>query len=101
MLIKKGFLDSSKRRIFSQVNDLYKSRRAKKFELMTTILLEGSEFELVSWKKERNEFGDTILIVKIHKDGSVLESRIENAIPNYNQYLVDYFKVKFCKSIMK
>ncbi len=32
-------------------------------------------------KKEKNEFGDTILIVKIHKDGSVLESRIENAIP--------------------
>ncbi len=25
----------------------------------------------VSWKKGKNEFGDTILIVKIHKDGSV------------------------------
>ncbi len=31
--------------------------------------------------KGKNEFGDTILIVKIHKDGLVLESRIENAIP--------------------
>ncbi len=32
------------------------------------------------WKGKKNEFGDTILI-KIHKDGSVLGSRIENAIP--------------------
>ncbi len=33
------------------------------------------------------------LIVKIHKDGSVfLESRIENAIQNYNQYLVRLFQ---------
>ncbi len=35
----------------------------------------------VSGKRKKNEFGDANLIVKIHKDGSVLESRIENAIP--------------------
>ncbi len=37
--------------------------------------------------------GDTIFSVKIHKDSSVLESRIENAIQNYNPiFRSDYFK---------
>ena len=43
-----------------------------------------SEIQLsleVSWKKEKNEYGDLILIIKLHKDGSVLESRIEDSIP--------------------
>ncbi len=45
--------------------------------------------------KRRAKFRDTILIVKIHKDGSVLEIE-DRTCQNYN-VLVDYFKVKFCK----
>ncbi len=70
------------------------------------MLEEKSEIQLslrVSWKKEKNEFGDN-LIVKIHKDGSVLESRIENAIPKITirTYLVRLFQShQILQSIMK
>ncbi len=52
---------------------------------MTTILAGGkSEIQLslrVSLEKGKEWVRRYNLIVKIHKDGSVLESRIENAIP--------------------
>ncbi len=52
----------------------------------------------VSWKRKKNEFGDTILIVKIHKRRFCLriEDRERNS-KNYNQYLVDYFKSNSAK----
>ncbi len=58
---------------------------SKKFlELMITIcwrkIWDSIEFYKILERK-RNWVSETILIVKIHKDGSVLESRIENAIP--------------------
>lgn len=69
---------------FLQVNDLYKVEEQKLRVDDHNVVGGKSEIQLslkVSWKKEKNEFGDVILIVRIHKDGSVLESRIENAIP--------------------
>ncbi len=96
--LKKGFVlntykerdswSSKNGKYFLQVN-VYK-QKSKKFELMTTVFVGGkSEIQLsqnLSWKKEKEQVRNTILIVEIHKDGSVLESRIENAISNYNQY---------------
>lgn len=91
--LKKGFIlnaykDSyfirQRMKYFLQVNDLYKVEEQKVRVNDNNFVGGKSEIQLslrVSWKKEKNEFGDTILIVKIHKDGSVLESRIENAIP--------------------
>ncbi len=70
---------------------------------MTTILLEENlrsiEFKGILEKGKRMKVQIQFLIVKIHKDSSVLESRIENTIPkNYNQYLVQIIqRVKFCK----
>lgn len=69
---------------FLQVNELYKVEEQKLRVSDDNVVGGKSEIQFsseISWKKEKNEFGDTILIVKIHKDGSVLESRIENAIP--------------------
>ncbi len=43
-------------------------------------------------EKEKNEFGDIILIVKIHKDGSVLEDEDRKQFQNYNQYLDPVYK---------
>ncbi len=58
--------------------------------------MEESEIQLslrVSWKRKRNEFGDTILIVKIHKDGLVfrIEDRERNSKITINIWS-DYFK---------
>lgn len=69
---------------FLQVNDLYKVEEQKLRVDDHNVVGGKSEIQLslnVSWKKEKNEFGDVILTIRIHKDGSVLESRIENAIP--------------------
>ncbi len=77
MLIKKAWF-VKEWNIF-QVNDLYKVEE-QKFELMTTILLRkiwDSTLSLRYLGKRKEWVRDTILI-KIHKDGSVLESRIEN-----------------------
>ncbi len=73
----------------------------KKFELMTTILLEeNSRFNWVYGilEKGKNEF--EIQFVKIHKDGSVLESRIGTQFQNYN-HLVRLFQSQILQSIMK
>ncbi len=73
--VYKEVLILSKNEIFSP-NDLYKVEEQSS-ELMTIILLRKiwDSIELIYLgKKEKNESGDTILIVKIHKDGSVLES---------------------------
>ena len=81
---KESFLIRQRMKYFLQVNDLYKVEEQKVRVNDNNFVGGKSEIQLslrVSWKKEKNEFGDTILIVKIHKDGSVLESRIENAIP--------------------
>ena len=91
--LKKGYvLDAynnspfirQKMKYFLQVNDLYKVEEQKLRVNDSNVVGGKSEIQLslrVSWKKEKNEFGDLILIVRIHKNGSVLESRIENAIP--------------------
>ena len=81
---KDSYFIRQKMKYFLQVNDLYKVEEQKLRVSDSNVVGGKSEIQLslrVSWKKEKNEFGDTILIVKIHKDGSVLESRIENAIP--------------------
>ncbi len=54
-----------------QVNDLYKSKKSKKFELMTTIFV-GENRDSISLKGylgkgKRMSSGDTILIVKFIK----------------------------------
>ncbi len=69
---------------FLQVNDLYKVEEQKLRVDDHNVVGGKSEIQLslkVSWKKEKNEFGDVILVVRLHKDGSLLESRIEPAIP--------------------
>lgn len=69
---------------FLQVNDLYKVEEQKLRVDDHNVVGGKSEIQLslkVSWKTEKNEFGDVILVVRLHKDGSVLESRIESAIP--------------------
>lgn len=69
---------------FIQANDLYKVEEQKVRVNDSNVVGGKSEIQLsleVSWKKEKNEYGDLILIIKLHKDGSVLESRIEDSIP--------------------
>lgn len=69
---------------FLQANDLYKVEEQKLKVNDNNVVGGKSEVQLsleVSWKKEKNEYGDLILIIKLHKDGSVLESRIEDSIP--------------------
>lgn len=69
---------------FLQANDLYKVEEQKLKVNDSNVVGGKSEVQLsleVSWKKEKNEYGDLILIIKLHKDGSVLESRIEDSIP--------------------
>lgn len=69
---------------FLQVNDLYKVEEQKLRVSNDNVVGGKSEIQLslrVSWKKEKNEFGDVILTIRIHKDGSVLDSRIDSAIP--------------------
>lgn len=68
---------------FLQANDLYIVEEQKLRVNDNNVVGGKSEIQLsleVSWKKEKNEFGDLILIVKLHKDGSILESRIEDSI---------------------
>ena len=69
---------------FLQANDLYIVEEQKLKVNDNNVVGGKSEIQLsleVSWKKEKNEYGDLILIIKLHKDGSVLESRIEDSIP--------------------
>ena len=83
-LYKKSPFIRQRMKYFLQVNELYKVEEQKLRVSDSNVVGGKSEIQLsleVSWKKEKNEFGDTILIVKIHKDGSILESRIEDAIP--------------------
>jgi DNA segregation ATPase FtsK/SpoIIIE-like protein len=73
-----------KMKYFLQANDLYKVEEQKVRVNDNNVVGGKSEIQLsleVSWKKEKNEYGDLILIIKLHKDGSVLESRIEDSIP--------------------
>lgn len=73
-----------KMKFFLQANDLYKVEEQKLRVSDSNVVGGKSEIQLslkVSWKKEKNEFGDVILTIRIHKDGSVLESRIDSAIP--------------------
>lgn len=73
-----------KMKFFLQVNDLYKVEEQKLRVSDSNVVGGKSEIQLslrVSWKKEKNEYGDVILTIRIHKDGSVLESRIDSAIP--------------------
>ncbi len=64
MLIKRKFLSSSKNEIFSQVNDLYKSKKSKKVRVVTQQFVGGENLRLSEFKgileKGKNEFGDTI-----------------------------------------
>jgi len=87
--LKKGFvLDAynnspfirQKMKYFLQVNELYKVEEQKLRVSDSNVVGGKSEIQLslrVSWKKEKNEIGDVILTIRIHKDGSVLESRID------------------------
>ncbi len=71
MLIKKVSDLVKEWNYFLQVNDLYKVEE-QKVRVNDTLLEENLRFNWVYGYlgKEKNEF-ETILIVKIHKDGSV------------------------------
>lgn len=108
--LKKGYvLDAynnspfirQKMKYFLQVNDLYKVEEQKLRVNDSNVVGGKSEIQLslrVSWKKEKNEFGDLILIVRIHKNGSVfrVKDRERNSKTTSNIWS-DYFKGKFCK----
>lgn len=95
-----------KMKYFLQVNDLYKVEEQKLRVSDSNVVGGKSEIQLslrVSWKKEKNEIGDVILTIRIHKDGSVLESRIDSAIPKLQSIFgkiisqvnsVKYYEVK-------
>lgn len=68
---------------FLQVNDLYKVEEQKLRVSDDNVVGGKSEIQFsseISWKKEKNEFGDVLLNVKFSKDGSILEPRIEDSI---------------------
>ncbi len=77
-------------KFFLQANDLYKVEEQKLRVSDSNVVGGKSEIQLslrVSWKKEKNEFGDVILTIRIHKDGSVLESGLILRFQNYSQSL--------------
>ncbi len=68
---------------------------------MTTILLEENLRDSIEFKGilkgKETEFEEYNFSVKIHKDGSVLESRMRTQFEITINIWSDYFKVKFCK----
>ena len=68
---------------FLQVNELYKVEEQKLRVNDSNVVGGKSEVQYsseISWKKEKNEYGDVILIVRIKKDGSNLEPRVEDSL---------------------
>lgn len=72
-----------KMKYFLQVNELYKVEEQKLRVNDNNVVGGKSEVQYsseISWKKEKNEYGDVILIVRIKKDGSNLEPRVEDSL---------------------
>lgn len=68
---------------FLQVNELYRVEEQKLRVNDNNVVGGKSEVQYsseISWKKEKNEYGDVILIVRIKKDGSNLEPRVEDSL---------------------